>query len=136
MDCRNHPGVPAVDRCTGCAEGFCANCLVEVQGRRYCGACKVLAVQGQPVVEEATIPCKQAKEALTYGIIGLFCFGVILGPIAISKALKARKMMEANPRLSGGGMATAGLILGILALVFWVLGIIARISAMSGGSGF
>lgn len=83
-----------------------------------------------PVVEEATIPCKEAKEALTYAIVGIFCFGIILEPIAISKALKARKMMQMNPQLTGSGKATAALIIGIVALVLWVLGMIARISAI------
>lgn len=81
-----------------------------------------------PVVEEATIPCKEANEALTYAIIGIFCFGIILEPVAISKALKAKKMMEMNPQLSGSGKATAALIIGIIALILWILGIIAKIA--------
>jgi hypothetical protein len=60
--------------------------------------------------------------------IGLFCFGIVLGPVAISKALKAKKMIAMNPRIAGSGKATAGLILGILALVFWVIGIATRVS--------
>ena len=43
--CRNQPSVPAVDRCAGCAEPFCANCLVDMNGRKYCGSCKVMALQ-------------------------------------------------------------------------------------------
>jgi len=128
MECKNHPGVQAVDRCTGCAEAFCSNCLIEMQGKKYCGSCKVMAVQGQPVIEEATLPCKEAGEALKYAIIGIFCFGIILEPIAISKALKAKKMMNTNPRLTGSGKATAAMIIGIISLLLWVLGIIARIS--------
>ena len=87
-----------------------------------------MAMQGQPVlVEEATIPCKEANEALTYGIVGIFCFGFILGPIAVSKALKAKKMIAMNPRLAGSGKATAGLVLGILAFVFWIINIAVRV---------
>jgi hypothetical protein len=88
-----------------------------------------LAIQGQPVIEEATIPCKEAGEALTNAIIGIFCFGIILEPIAISKALKARKMIALNPRLTGSGKATAALIIGIVSLVLWIIGIIAKISS-------
>ena len=83
------------------------------------------------MVEEATIPCKEAKEALLYSILGIFCFGIILEPIAITKALKAKKMIGLNPRLTGSGKATAALIVGIVALVLWILGIIARISAIN-----
>lgn len=127
MQCKNHPGVEAVGRCSGCAESFCQNCLIQIQGQPYCGSCKVMAVQGQPMVEAATMPCKEASEALKYAIIGIFCFGIILEPIAISKALKAKKMIELNPRLSGSGKAQAALIVAIIALVLWVLGMIARI---------
>lgn len=136
MECKNHPSVAAVDRCTGCAEAFCPDCLVEMHGQKYCGSCKVMALKGQPVLaEEATIPCKEASEALTYAIIGLFCFGFILGPMAISKASKARKMIEMNPRLTGSGKATAATIIGVVALVFWVLGLIGRFS-QTGNRGY
>ncbi len=128
MQCKNHPEVAAVDRCAGCAEPFCPDCLVEIQGQKYCGACKTMALRGgaPPVVEEATIPCKEANEALTYSIVGIFCLGIVLEPLAISKALKAKKMIEQDPRLSGSGKATAALIIGSVGLVLWVLGLLAR----------
>lgn len=132
MQCKNHPEVVAADRCAGCAEPFCPDCLVDIQGQKYCGSCKTMALRGgPPVVEEATIPCKEASEALTYSIVGIFCFGIILEPIAISKALKAKKMIELNPRLTGSGKATAALIIGIVALVLWVLSLVARFAALA-----
>ena len=89
-----------------------------------------MALRGAPpIVEEATIPCKEAGEALTYSIVGLFCFGIILEPIAISKALKAKKMIQLNPRLAGSGKVTAALIISIVGLLLWILGIIGRITA-------
>ncbi len=130
MQCKNHPDVMATDRCAGCAEPFCQNCLVNVNGQNYCGSCKVMAISGQPMVEAATIPCKEAGEALTYAIIGLFCFGIILEPIAIIKANKAKQMMAQNPRLTGSGKATAAMTIAIIGLVIWVLGIIARVAAL------
>lgn len=130
MECRNHPAAPAADRCAGCMEPFCENCLVSIRGRKYCASCKVMALGNQtPVFESVTEVCKEANEALKYAIIGLFCFGIILEPIAISKALKARKMMEANPNLTGSGRATAALIIAVIGLLLWVAGIFARISA-------
>lgn len=83
-----------------------------------------------PIAEEATIPCKEAKDALMYSIVGIFCFGIILEPIAISKALKAKKMIQMNPRLTGSGKVTAALIIGSVALLLWVLGVVARVAAM------
>jgi len=130
MECRNHPGVLAVDRCAGCAETFCGNCLVEMGGQKYCGQCKVMSVDGPPPIDVATLPCKEAGESLTYAIIGIFCFGIILEPIAIFKALKAKKMIGLNPRLSGSGKATAALIIGIVSLILWVIGMIAQFSQL------
>jgi hypothetical protein len=131
MQCKNHPEIVAVDRCAGCAEPFCADCLVDIHGQKYCAACKTMALRGgPPVVEEATIPCKEANDALKYAIIGIFCFGIVLEPIAISKALKAKKMMAMNPRLSGSGKATAAIIIGIVALILWILGMVSRISSL------
>jgi hypothetical protein len=133
MQCKNHTAVAAVDRCAGCAESFCADCLVEIHGQKYCGACKVLALKGgaPTVAEEATIPCKEAGEALTMAILSLFCFGFIVGPIAISKANKAQKMIEMNPRLTGSGKAQAAKVIGIIGLCLWVLSLILRIATAS-----
>ena len=130
MNCKNHPDVRAAGRCSGCAETFCRNCLVDIKGQKYCASCKVMALQGQAgvVPEEATLPCREADEALKYAIVGLICFGIILEPLAIQKALKAKKMIEANPRLTGSGKATAALIIGCIGLLFWVLGVIAKVS--------
>lgn len=80
------------------------------------------------MADEATIPCKEAGEALTFAILSLFCFGFIFGPMAISKASKAKNMMALNPRLTGSGKATAATIIGIIGLVFWVLGLVLRVS--------
>lgn len=132
MQCKNHPDVPALDRCAGCAEPFCNDCLVDIHGQKYCGSCKVMALKGQPaIIEEASIPCKEANEALTYAIIGIFCFGIILEPIALSKASKAKKMIDMNPRLLGSGKVTAARIIACIALVLWVIGIIVRVTSIS-----
>lgn len=80
------------------------------------------------------MPCKEAGTALTYAIIGIFCFGIILEPIAISKALKAKKIMELNPRLTGSGKANAALVIAIVGLVLWVIGMIARFSQIGNAS--
>ena len=91
-----------------------------------------MALRGAPpIAEEATIPCKEANEALIMAIIGLFCCGIILGPLAISKALKAKEMIKMNPRLTGSGKATAALIIGIIGLIGCILTIVSRIVMMS-----
>lgn len=130
MDCKNHPGVPAHARCAGCAEEFCFNCLVNMNGQHYCGSCKVLGIRGRPVVEEGTLPCKEAREALTYALVGLLCI-IILEPLAIAKALEARRKLAMNPNLTGWGKATAALVIAISLLTLWVLGMAAHFSHQS-----
>jgi hypothetical protein len=61
---------------------------------------------------------KMAREAWEYGIVGIFTVGLLFGPWAIIKAIKARKM-RAN--------ATAGFVTGALAIIanICVLGYVA-----------
>ena len=79
-------------------------------------------------------PCTEAGEALKYAIVGIFCFGFILGPVAIFKALKARRMIAEDPHLDGSGKATAALIIGSLVILLWILGILARVNEASSRS--
>lgn len=126
MKCSKHPNVDAVDRCAGCAESFCHNCLVEIRGQKYCADCKYMTVDKTKVLEEDLLPCKDADEALKYALFGIFCFGIILGPMAISKASKAKQQIALDPKLTGAGKANAAIVIGIIVVILWVLGIISR----------
>lgn len=128
--CKNHPGVPVFDRCVACAEPFCSDCLVEIQGQKYCASCKVMAVQGNPVAAIASRPCKEATEALTMAIIGLLICGIILEPMAISKANKAKAKIAADPTLTGSGKVTAAITIGVIGLALWVIGMIVRFASL------
>lgn len=132
MNCKNHIDVEAVGRCSGCQEAFCENCLIELDGKKYCSDCKIMAVRETPVIVDQSKeePCEEATQALKYALIGLFCFGFILGPMAIFKAVEAKKRFKEEPNLTGEGKATAALIIGIIDFVFWLLGIIYRFSNM------
>ena len=133
MNCIKHPAVVANVACSACAEPFCDSCLVTVKGQKYCAECKNSAIKGDAVAanQGPAGVCEEAGEALKYAIIGLFCFGIILGPVAISKSLKAKRMISENPRLEGAGKATAALIIGILATLLSLLMIVGKV-AMSG----
>jgi len=69
-----------------------------------------IAPQGGPTRIGGAQPCKEAKQALTYGIIGLFF--PPLGVLAIMTSLKAKKLIASDRRLTGEGNALAGIILG------------------------
>jgi len=110
---------------------FCAEKIKKSAVKcRFCGqvldqSLKATLEAGQPKGE-----VKEANDALIYSIIGIFCFGIILGPIAISKASKALNIIKADPGYTGKGKATAGLVIGIIDLVFWLFGLIINLSRM------
>lgn len=129
MQCRNHADVAAVDRCVGCAESFCHHCLVEIQGQKYCGGCKLMAVKGGVEMDEdSAVECADADSAFKMALGSYLCVGFILGPMAISKGLAARRKIENDPTLYGWGKATGAIILGGVALVLFVLNFLARFS--------
>ena len=67
----------------------------------------------------------KAIASLTIGIISIFVFGIILGPIAICLGLSAKKDIEENPEtMIGLGQANAGIICGSIAMIIWVILII------------
>ena len=82
----------------------------------------------------ATGPSPEAQQrgtwALVVGILSLFCCGIVLGPIAIYLGVSAR-------RDGAGGTATAGMVLGIIAVALTIIGgiIYAIVMATVGKSG-
>ena len=84
-----------------------------------------MAIEGPPAVD-GTIPCPEANEALKYAIFSLFCCGLILGPMAISKGITARRAIHDDPTLTGEGKANVAIMLGIVALAMWGLNLVAR----------
>jgi len=70
--------------------------------------------------------------ALVCGIAGFFLCGLILGIAAINLGNKAKKEIQAsNGQIGGNGMATAGIVLGVIDLVAWALVIVARVALNS-----
>jgi hypothetical protein len=71
----------------------------------------------------------KATASLVCGIVGLFLCGVVLGPLAIYFGNQAKKEISASGgRYSGDGLATAGIVLGIIAVVVFVISMIYIIS--------
>jgi hypothetical protein len=75
----------------------------------------------------------QATLALVLGIISVFCCP-ILGPVALFIGNASRQRVQASGgTLGGGGLATAGLILGIIGTIFLVFGVISIIVGVANG---
>jgi hypothetical protein len=71
---------------------------------------------GAPPPAQANSP--KAVWSLVCGIVGLVCFGIILGPVAILLGRQAQR--DGRP----GGMAKAGEILGYVDVALFVVGLI------------
>jgi hypothetical protein len=75
----------------------------------------------------------QATLALVLGIISVFCCA-ILGPVALFIGNSSRQRIQASGgTLGGGGLATAGLILGVIGTVILVFGVISIAVAVANG---
>jgi hypothetical protein len=53
-----------------------------------------------------------AQTAMIISIIGIFCIGIILGPIGIVLGNTARRNMRASGNMEGEGMAIAAIVIG------------------------
>jgi len=62
-----------------------------------------------------------AVSSLVLGIIGIVFCGVIFGTIAIVQANSANRSINSDPMYGGKGMATAGLVLGIVGILLNIL---------------
>ena len=93
---------------------------------------------GQPIgyyANQGPSMAKEAKEAMIYSIVGIFCCGIILGPIGLFKGLNVQKQMEATGNFEGKGMATAAVVIGIIVTILHVLGLIFNVMVRSGQFG-
>ena len=68
-----------------------------------------------------------AKQALIMSLVGLVCFGFILGFLAFRKANSAIETIDLyQVAQDKRGMATVAKVIGIVDIVGWVIGLIAR----------
>jgi hypothetical protein len=125
LNCHLHPEIGAATTCVGCAEPFCENCFITIAGQDYCAVCKTMAIS--PGMIPATATCKEARDALLFALAGFVCFGIVVEPIAIVKAVKARALLKADPSLGGRGVADAALFLAVCGLLFGAVGLLTKL---------
>jgi len=76
---------------------------------------------------KAAQAASDAKNALIMAIVGIFCFGFILGFLAIKKASSAIETIDTyQVAQDKRGMAMAAKVLGIIDIVLWVIALIMR----------
>jgi hypothetical protein len=105
------PGMMTCPRCT----------LMLAIGTQICPGCRAItSLDG--LYHGPKINAPGAVASLVLGIIGIFLCGVILGPLAIWQSNTARRAIHSDPMYGGGGLAIAGMVLGIVALLFNFVG--------------
>jgi hypothetical protein len=109
---------PGLVACPGCRVTFAV-------GSPICPACRMIT-SPDGIYHGPKTNAPGAVSSLVLGIIGFFVCGVIFGPIAISKSSSAKTAMAADPTLGGEGLATAGMVMGIVDLVAWALIILGK----------
>lgn len=77
--------------------------------------------QGQPYAQQAPTDGK-ATASLVFGILSVLCFGILAGiPAIILGHISRGNIKRSMGRLSGGGMALAGLIMGYVSIFITLL---------------
>ena len=106
---------------------FCKNCGAEMGDAKYCPKCGVAAskeVMVSPTSEGATTRTSGLSVAsMVCGIVGLVIpfFGFVLGTLGIVFGAIALNQINKAPSLGGKGMATTGLVCGIVAIASWII---------------
>jgi hypothetical protein len=99
-------------------------------GTQVCPGCRAItSLDG--IYHGPTMNAPGAVASLVLGIIGIVFCGIVLGPLAIWQSSSARKAINSDPTYGGGGMATAGMVLGIIALLINLVGFMMVCGAQS-----
>jgi hypothetical protein len=108
----------------------CPNCRVAIMvGTQVCPSCRAITTP-DGLYHGPKVNAPGAVASLVCGLIGLVFCGIILGPIAISRANTAKQSIASDPTLGGEGLATAGMILGIIDLVLFVIYMLLKFSTL------
>jgi len=121
--------VPRPDGAVLAAQGLmaCRNCGYSIAiGTQICPMCRAIT-SPDGIYHGPKRNAPGAVASLVMGIVGLFICGLILGPLAISKANDAKNAMALDPTLGGRGLATAGTVIGVIAIVGWAIAMLMRL---------
>lgn len=73
---------------------------------------------------------RKATSALVLGIVGMLCCPIVFSVMAIVFGSQAKNEIDRDPSAySNRGMATAGIVLGVVGLIFGVLLLIYRFNS-------
>jgi Domain of unknown function (DUF4190)/GYF domain 2 len=86
------------------------------------------AAPAVPPVQPGAVPMSSVAKteplaiwSLVLSLVGLFCCGFVVGIGGVVCGHLALSKLQREPQLQGRGLAIAGLIIGYLAIVFWLI---------------
>jgi hypothetical protein len=86
------------------------------------------AAPAVPPVQPSAVPMSSVAKteplaiwSLVLSLVGLFCCGFVVGIGGVVCGHLALSKLQREPQLQGRGLAIAGLIIGYLAIVFWLI---------------
>ena len=80
------------------------------------------------LAEKARVAASEAKTALIFSIIGIFCFGFIFGFLAVRKANQVIETIDTyEVAQDKRGLAMTAKIIGIIDIVLWAAGLVLRV---------
>ena len=121
----NHCGTMLADD-----EKFCPNCGAKVEEVKEVVKEAEVYTSNNETTTNTGAPTKtngMAIASMICGIVGLVVAALWLGITAICLSIAAKNRMKVFPNEKGKGMATAGLVLGIIDVAFGVIGIFASL---------
>lgn len=130
-------------------EKYCLHCGAKIgEGEKFCQNCGAsveevkdeVVSNAQENIQNTTVdnmqnninngPAKtngMAIASFVCSLVGIILFGFIMGILAISLGVSARKRIEVfNNNEKGKGLALAGIIIGIVDIVFTAIGLILK----------
>ena len=84
-----------------------------------------------PGAAQAGTPGK-AVASLVLGIVGIVICPLICSTLALIFGYQAKREIESRPGSPGGGLATAGIVLGWIGVVLGVLGVVLIVAGVVG----
>ena len=83
------------------------------------------------LAQQAAVVASEAKNALIFAIVGIFCFGFIFGFLAYRKANEALATIDIyQVAQEKRGLLMAAKIIGIIDIAFWLVGLVLRFTLL------
>lgn len=124
--CVLHPENASSTACARCGDFICEVCRIAMEGRDFCPPC---FERGIDKGELATVQrqFRQPQFALGIGALSIVggCifsyFSAFVGLIAVVMGIQALMKISKQPALGGRGKAIAGIVLGSIGFLLWVI---------------